>query len=55
MLLGRFSGVDRVALGQVFSEFFGFRLSVSFHCRSPYSYFIRGMNNMSISGSSLET
>jgi hypothetical protein len=30
--------VDKVALGQVFSEFFGFPLSVSFHRRSPNSY-----------------
>jgi hypothetical protein len=30
--------VDKVALGQVFSEFFGFPLSISFHRRSPNSY-----------------
>jgi hypothetical protein len=37
--------VDEVALGQVFSEFFGFPLSISsFHHGSPYSY-IWWMNN----------
>jgi hypothetical protein len=32
-----------------------FPLSVSFHRRSSYSYIIRGMNNMSVSGRSSET
>jgi hypothetical protein len=27
------------------SEFFGFSLSISFHCGSPYSYITWGMNN----------
>jgi hypothetical protein len=30
--------VDRVAMGQVFSEFFGFSLAISFHSGSPISY-----------------
>jgi hypothetical protein len=30
--------VDKVALGQVFSEVFGFTLSISFHRRSQNSY-----------------
>jgi hypothetical protein len=38
-----------------FSEFFCFPLSIPFHRRSPYSYIIRVMNNMSVSGSSSET
>jgi hypothetical protein len=37
------------------SEFLCFPLSVSFYRRSPHSYIIRGMNNMSVSGSSSET
>jgi hypothetical protein len=47
--------VDKVALEQIFSEFYGFPLSISFHHHSPYSYIIWGMNNMSVSGSSAET
>jgi hypothetical protein len=47
--------VDNVALGHDFLQFFGFPLSVSLHRRSPYSLIIRGMNNMSVSGSSSET
>jgi hypothetical protein len=39
-LLGIKSHWDRV-----FSKFFGFSLSVSFHCGSPYSHIIWGMNN----------
>jgi hypothetical protein len=39
---------DKVAPGQVFSEFFGFPLSIPFRRRSSYSYIIRGMNNMSV-------
>jgi hypothetical protein len=35
--------VDKLALGQVFSEFFGFPLSVSFHRRSPNSYHLGNM------------
>jgi hypothetical protein len=46
--------VEKVALGEVFSEFFDFTLSIPFHRRSPYSY-ISGMNDMSVSGSSSET
>jgi hypothetical protein len=47
--------VDRVALGQVFLELFGFPLSISFHRRSP-SHIICGMSDpMSGSGSSSET
>jgi hypothetical protein len=38
-----------------FSEFFGFPLAISFHLRSPYSYIIWGMNNVSVSGSRSET
>jgi hypothetical protein len=40
---------------RLFSEFFGFPLSISFHRRSAYSYIICGMNNMPVSGSSSET
>jgi hypothetical protein len=47
--------VDEVALRKVFfSGFFGFPLSVSSNCRSSYSCIIRGINNMSVSGSSSE-
>jgi hypothetical protein len=37
--------VEKVALGQVFSEFFGFTLPVSFRRSSPNSYMIWGTNN----------
>jgi hypothetical protein len=36
-------------------EFFGFLQSVSFHCGSPYSYIIWGMNNRLIGGCNSET
>jgi hypothetical protein len=45
--------VEKVALGQVFLS--SSSLSMSFHRRSPYSYIIWGMNNVSVSGSSSET
>jgi hypothetical protein len=44
--------VDKRHWHRFFSEFFGFPLSVSLHHPSPYSLIIRGMNNMSVSGSS---
>jgi hypothetical protein len=47
--------VDKVALGQFFSEFFGFPLSVSFHRGLSYSYIIWRMNNRPIGGRSSET
>jgi hypothetical protein len=47
--------VGKVTLGQVFSKFFGFTLSVSFHRRFPYPYIIWGMNNRPVSGRSSET
>jgi hypothetical protein len=50
--------VDKVALGLVFFELFGFLLSVSFHHGFPYSYTIWGMKSTldrSISGRSSET
>jgi hypothetical protein len=34
---------------------FGFLLSVSFHCGSPYSYIIWGMNSRPVGGYSSET
>jgi hypothetical protein len=37
--------MDKVALGQVFSEIFGVPLTILFHYSSPYSYIIWGMNN----------
>jgi hypothetical protein len=39
---------------RVFSEFFGFPLSISFHRGSPYSYITLGMNNRSVGGRSSE-
>jgi hypothetical protein len=39
--------VDEVAPGQVFSEFFGFSLFISFHRGCPYSSTTWGMNNRS--------
>jgi hypothetical protein len=47
--------VDKLALGQVFSELFSFSLSVSFHHGSLYSYIIWGMNNRPVGGCSSET
>jgi hypothetical protein len=40
---------------RLFSEFFGFPLSMSFHRGSSYSYIIWGMNNMPVGGRSSET
>jgi hypothetical protein len=34
--------VDKWQWDRVFSEFFGFLLSISFHCGSPNSYIIYG-------------
>jgi hypothetical protein len=47
--------VDKEARDRLLSEFFGFLLSILFYCRSPHSYIIWGMNNMSVSGSNSET
>jgi hypothetical protein len=46
--------VDKSALGQVFSDFFTFFLSVQFHQESILTYIIRGMNNRPIGGGSSE-
>jgi hypothetical protein len=46
--------VDRVALGEGFSEFFGFSLSISFHRGSSYSYIMWGINNRPVIGRSSE-
>jgi hypothetical protein len=45
----------KLALGQVYSEFFGFPLSVSLRRGSPYSPIICGMNSRPVSGCSSET
>jgi hypothetical protein len=45
----------KLALGQVYSEFFGFLLSVSLHRGSPYSRIICRMNSRPVSGCSSET
>jgi hypothetical protein len=42
--------VDKLELGQVFLQVLQFSLSVSFHCGSPYSYIIWGMNNRPVGG-----
>jgi hypothetical protein len=47
--------VDKVTLGQVFLRVFRFPLSISFHRRSPYSYIMWVVNNMSVNGSSSGT
>jgi hypothetical protein len=47
--------MDKVALGQAFSEFFGFLLSTSFNHGSPCSYITWRMNNSPVGGSSSET
>jgi hypothetical protein len=47
--------VDKVALGQVLYELFGFLLSISFHRGSPYSYITCGMNTGPVYGRSSET
>jgi hypothetical protein len=47
--------VEKVILGQIFSEFFGFPLSVSFHRDSPYSNIIWRINIRTIGGRSSET
>jgi hypothetical protein len=45
----------RIALGQVFLEFFGFILSISFHRSSSYSCIMLRMNNRSVVVRSSET
>jgi hypothetical protein len=47
--------VDEVALGQAFSEFFGFPIAISFLRGSPYSHIISGVNNRPVGGYSSET
>jgi hypothetical protein len=47
--------VDKATLGQGFSEFFGFPLSISFHRGSPYSYVIWEMNTRPVGNRSSET
>jgi hypothetical protein len=47
--------VGKVALGKVYSEFFGFPLSISFHRGSPYSHIIWRMKTMNVGGRSSET
>jgi hypothetical protein len=47
--------VDSVAVGQVFSKFFGLTLPLSFHHGSPYSYITWGMNNSTVGGCSSQT
>jgi hypothetical protein len=47
--------VDKVALGQVFCEFFGFPMSISIHLGSPYPYITWGMNNRSTGGRSSDS
>jgi hypothetical protein len=42
--------VEKVALGQGFSEFFGFTLSLSFHRCSPCSCITCGMNSKPVIG-----
>jgi hypothetical protein len=43
--------MNKAAIRQVFSEFFGFPLSISSHRGSPYSY----INKIQVGGCSLET
>jgi hypothetical protein len=45
---------DKVALGQAFSKFFGFLLSVLFHLDSILIYYL-GVNNRSVGSRSSET
>jgi hypothetical protein len=45
--------VDKAALGQVFSEFFGFPLSILSCCSSPCSYIPWGMNSRFVGGPQL--
>jgi hypothetical protein len=47
--------MDEVALGEVFSEFFGFPNLVPFHRGSPYSHFICGMDKRPVGGRSSQT
>jgi hypothetical protein len=47
--------VDKVALGQVSPEFFGFPLSIPFYSGSKYYYIVCGMNNSPVGGCSSET
>jgi hypothetical protein len=47
--------VGFVALEEIFSEFFGFPLSASFHRDFPYSYIIWQINNTPTGGRSSET
>jgi hypothetical protein len=46
---------DKVALGQVALEFFGFSLSISLRRCSPYLYISRGINKRPVAGRSSET
>jgi hypothetical protein len=46
--------VDKVALGQVFSEVLGFHLSVSFHCGSPCTHITWDVKNRPVGDQSLE-
>jgi hypothetical protein len=51
--------VDKVALGQVFTDFFCFLLSIAFHHGSPlsyiYIYITWGTNDRPVGGHSSET
>jgi hypothetical protein len=47
--------VHKVVLGQVSLRGHWFRLSVSFHCGSPCSYIIWGMNSRPVGSRSSET
>jgi hypothetical protein len=47
--------MDKVAMRQVSSEFFGFPLSISFHRGSPYSYITFRINKIHVGGCSSET
>jgi hypothetical protein len=45
----------KVTLGQVFSEFFCFSLSVSFHCGFPYTHIIWEKKNRATGGHNSKT
>jgi hypothetical protein len=47
--------VDKWHWDRFFSEFFDIPPSISFHCASPYSYTIRGINNRPAGGHNSET
>jgi hypothetical protein len=47
--------VDTMTMGKVFYAFFGFPLSISFHCGSPYWYINWMMNKRPVCGHSSET